>query len=86
MLNRVEAYIRKEGLLNKEGLYIVALSGGADSVALLLILKQLGYAISDFVVRSLTATKHLSVSSVKNRMSQSIGYISTLVPMLPYIN
>ena len=45
MLNRVEAYIRKEGLLNKEGLYIVALSGGAD-----------------------------------------IGYISTLVPMLPYIN
>ena len=45
MLNRVEAYIRKEGLLNKEGLYIVALSGGADSVALLLILKQLGYRI-----------------------------------------
>lgn len=45
MWNRVETYIRKEGLLNKDGLYIVALSGGADSVALLLILKQLGYRI-----------------------------------------
>lgn len=45
MLNRVEAYIQKEGLLCKEGLYIVALSGGADSVALLLMMKQLGYRI-----------------------------------------
>lgn len=45
MWNRVEAYIAKEGLLNKEGLHIVALSGGADSVALLLILKYLGYHI-----------------------------------------
>ena len=43
--SRVSDFIAKEGLLNKEGLHLVALSGGADSVALLLILKQLGYRI-----------------------------------------
>lgn len=42
---RVGAYIEKEGLLPNKGLHIVALSGGADSVALLLVLKQLGYDI-----------------------------------------
>lgn len=42
---RVGAYIEKEGLLPKKGLHIVALSGGADSVALLLVLKQLGYDV-----------------------------------------
>lgn len=45
MEKRVEGYIRKEGLLSREGLHIVALSGGADSVALLLILQRLGYRI-----------------------------------------
>jgi tRNA(Ile)-lysidine synthase len=43
--SRVSNFIAKEGLLNKDSLHIVALSGGADSVALLLILKQLGYRI-----------------------------------------
>ena len=42
---RVGAYIEKEGLLPKKELHIVALSGGADSVALLLVLKQLGYDV-----------------------------------------
>ena len=45
MNSKVAGFIAKEGLLNKGGLHIVALSGGADSVALLLILKQLGYRI-----------------------------------------
>ena len=44
-MERVAAYIQKEGLLSREGLHIVALSGGADSVALLLILHRLGYRI-----------------------------------------
>lgn len=45
MLNKVKDYIRKHKLLNDNGLYIVALSGGADSVALLLLLDEMGYNI-----------------------------------------
>ena len=45
MLNKVADFIAKHGLLSREGLHLVALSGGADSVALLLILKDLGYRI-----------------------------------------
>ena len=43
--DRVDAFIRKEGLLTKEGLQLVALSGGADSVALLRVLLALGYRV-----------------------------------------
>ena len=45
MINRVETYIKKEGLLSREGLHIVALSGGADSVAMLRVLLALGYRV-----------------------------------------
>lgn len=45
MLNKVSDFIRKHSLLSRSGLHIVALSGGADSVALLLVLKALGYRI-----------------------------------------
>ena len=46
MLNRIiERYIRRNDLLPKNGKYLVALSGGADSVSLLLILKSLGFHI-----------------------------------------
>lgn len=45
MWNKVADFIGKQQLLSRDGLHIVALSGGADSVALLLILKQLGYHI-----------------------------------------
>ena len=45
MLNKVAGFIAKHRLLSREGLHLVALSGGADSVALLLILKELGYRI-----------------------------------------
>lgn len=41
----VSAYITSESLLSKDSKYVVALSGGADSVALLLTLKRLGYVI-----------------------------------------
>lgn len=42
---KVSGFIEKNNLLNKRGKYLVALSGGADSVALLLVMKQLGYKI-----------------------------------------
>ena len=45
MKSKVADFIAKHGLLSREGLHLVALSGGADSVALLLILKDLGYRI-----------------------------------------
>ena len=45
MWNSVESYIRKHQLLRPEGRYLVALSGGADSVALLLLLQEHGYQV-----------------------------------------
>lgn len=45
MLNKVKRFIASEHLLRVDALYLVALSGGADSVALLLFLKELGYRV-----------------------------------------
>ncbi len=45
MLNKVRKFIDDSQLLRQDGLYLIALSGGADSVALLLVLKELGYQI-----------------------------------------
>jgi tRNA(Ile)-lysidine synthase len=45
MWSKVERYIEKHKLLKLSELYIVALSGGADSVALLLLLKNGGFNI-----------------------------------------
>lgn len=43
--NRVRSFINRYNLLSLEQVHLVALSGGADSVALLLLLKELGYRI-----------------------------------------
>ena len=43
MLRRVSTYIRQRGLLDKERPVLVAISGGADSVALLDVLLRAGY-------------------------------------------
>lgn len=45
MLNKVKTFIEKHQLLNHDDRYIVALSGGADSVCLLLMLQELKYHI-----------------------------------------
>lgn len=45
MLNKVKQFIAEKHLLKADCLYLVALSGGADSVALFLVLKELGYSI-----------------------------------------
>ena len=45
MLSKVFGYIKKNNLLKLNELYLVALSGGADSVALLLVLKEMGYQV-----------------------------------------
>lgn len=45
MWSKVERYIEKHKLLDGNELYLVALSGGADSVALLLLLHDAGYRV-----------------------------------------
>ena len=45
MWSKVARYIEKHKLLNHSELYIVALSGGADSVVLLLLLDEMGYKV-----------------------------------------
>lgn len=45
MWSKVEAYVKKYNLLKANSLYLVALSGGADSVALLLLLKEHGFNV-----------------------------------------
>ncbi len=44
-LDKVKQTIKANALMRKGALYLVALSGGADSVALLLSLKRLGYTV-----------------------------------------
>lgn len=45
MKDTVERYIRLHALLEKDAPVAVALSGGADSVALALVLRELGYSV-----------------------------------------
>ena len=45
MINRVRAYIEREIGLGTNSHVLIALSGGADSTALLLIMKELGYML-----------------------------------------
>lgn len=45
MWSKIEGYIKKHKLLDDNSLYLVALSGGADSVTLLLLLHEAGYKV-----------------------------------------
>lgn len=45
MKRRISDFIEANGLLKRDGLYLVALSGGADSVALLRVLCALSYRV-----------------------------------------
>ena len=45
MIEKIRTFIEKERLLDKDKTYLVAVSGGADSVCLLLVLLRLGYHV-----------------------------------------
>ena len=45
MTESVRKFIEREGLLHGDDLHLVAVSGGADSVCLLLVLQRLGYRV-----------------------------------------
>lgn len=45
MLNKVARYVAEHHLLKPDGHYLIALSGGADSVGMLLIAKELGWNV-----------------------------------------
>lgn len=45
MKERVRKYIQANQILTPDGLVLVAVSGGADSIALAIVLQQLGYSI-----------------------------------------
>lgn len=45
MLNKIERFIESNNLLRRDDLHLVALSGGADSTALLRVLIDLGYNV-----------------------------------------
>ena len=74
MWNKSAAFIEQHQLLSSEGLHLVALSGGADSVALLLIMLRLGYRVEavhcNFHLRgaSRTGTSSLYRISVRSEM------------------
>ena len=61
MLRKVQQFIEKHHLLDSRKLYLVGLSGGADSVALLLILQKLGYQIEaahcNFMLRGIESDR-----------------------------
>ena len=42
---RVRDFVERHGLMHPDKRYLVALSGGADSVSLMLILRRLGYHV-----------------------------------------
>ena len=86
MLNKVRRFIASEHLLQADRLYLVALSGGADSVCLLLCLKELGYRIEavhcNFHVEKKASVTNSTVRSyVYVRTSHFIRHTSIQRPM-----
>ncbi len=44
-VDKIGDFIERNGLMDHQGVYLVALSGGPDSVCMLLVLQRLGYRL-----------------------------------------
>ena len=64
MIEKVRKYIQSNQILSQQELVLVGVSGGADSVALLIVLQQLGYTIV------------ISTSEAKNPIATRGSYLN----------
>ena len=90
-IEKIHDFIRHNRLMDKNKKYLVALSGGADSVSLILALKELGFDVDavhcNFHLRGKESERdeQFCISLCKRKALKYILFISTPWNMPHYI-